>query len=538
MSGSRGGGDLPEVLGRELAPADSPAGRILAGEGPVATPRIAAGDGPEDGVLRPGRLSPDAFGASGPGVRERLEAVLRGEGCFVSTGHQPVLFLGPLYVLYKALTAIELARALEARWGRPVVPLFWIAADDHDWDEVGRTALLDVEGDLRAVELEPPEGRAARPVGPSPLGPGIETRIETLFSALPDSDFAPALADAVGEAYRPDATMTVAFAALLRSILGDRGYAWLDSDAPALKEAAGPLFREILEDPERALGAAERGARALEEAGFDPPITRLEEALPLFFDTGARRERLYVGDGGIRPGREGAPEPLAVWLRRLEEAPGSFSPNVASRPVLESYLLPIAATVLGPGETAYWSQLPPLFEAFDVSFPVTHPRAAWLLVERHIRRLLDRFGLGPDDLSDGGDAAAAELTESSRPREVERAIGLLRGAVGEGLSDVEGAIREALPGVKAAVGKARKGLFDAIGELESVVDRETRRRLEIEIGQIRRCAEQLFPDGAPQERVSSPFYYLARYGPALVDRLAEETGVRVAATLAGSAGDG
>lgn len=509
-----------ELEPRALAEPGSLAARILAGEGPVALPLRRGGVEP---ISRPARLASSAFGVSADAVRRRLEQVLAGDGFVVTTGQQPVLFLGPLYVVYKALTAIALADRLERELDVPVVPVFWIAGDDHDWQEIGRTRLIDRENRVRTLAIDPTPGHEHRSTGPAPLGPGIEARIREIVEILPPSEFVSSYLDRIRDAYRPDASLSTAFAETLAAVLEGRGYAWLEAGDEALKRAAVPFFGRMLEEPGPVLDALDAGAAGLEEAGVDPPIARLPGALPLFFDTGSSRERLYAGEGGLSAGREGDVEPAAVWRERLAKAPSGFSPNVSSRPVLESFLLPVAATVLGPGELAYWSQLPPLFRLFEVPVPAIQPRAAWTVVESRTRELLERLDLDVDALQDGGDEAVAALTGEARPAAVETGLAGLRRAVGEGLSGAEAAIREVFPGLRASVGKTRKAMFDAVSELEGQIDAEVRRQQETRIDQIRRLATHLYPDGRPQERVLSPLYHLSRYGDELVAAAARST---------------
>lgn len=510
-----------ELRPRSLAEPGTLAGRILAGDGPVALPLVGQGIDP---VQRPGRLAADAVGVSREPVRAKLGRVLAGEGYVVSTGQQPVLFLGPLYVLYKALTAITLAERLERALEAPVVPVFWIAGDDHDWREIGRTRVIDLDNRLRTIEIAPPPGFEARSAGPAPLGSGIGETIDELAQLLPQSEFVDTYLERIRDGYRPGATIASAFAETLAGVLEGRDYAWLEAGTEEVKRGASALFGRMLEAPAPVLEALDAGAGGLEGAGIEPRITRLPGALPLFYDTGTSRERLYVAEGGFSAGREGPVERASVWRERLTEMPTAFSPNVSSRPVLESFLLPVAATVLGPGELAYWSQLPPLFRHFEVPLPSVQPRAAWTVIEPRNRELLERLDLEPEALGDGGEAAIAELTGQSRPPVIEESLAALRRAFGEGLSAADAAIREELPGLRASIGKTRKAAFDAVAELEGQIDAEVRRRQETRIDQIRRLATHLVPDGRPQERVLSPFYHLSRYDDELVATAERRTG--------------
>lgn len=518
-----------DIRPRPLAEPGSLAQALLDGRGPASLPLVSRVDLTSLPAPRRARLGAEAFGVSDDRVRSRLDAVLRGDGCFVSTGHQPILLLGPLYVLYKTLTAVSLADQLERALDRPVLPLFWIAGDDHDWEEVGRSTLLDRRDQPQSLVLPVPEGEERRSVGPRRLDDRLLNTLGNISELLPISEFTAHYITSIRAAYREGATLSEAFASLLNGVLDDRQYVWIDAGHEAVKRAAVPLYARLLGQWEAVAEAEAVGARALADIGFDPPIAPVPGALPLFFDRGEGRQRVR---------RAGEERPERAWRARIASEPGRFSPNVASRPVLESYLLPVAATVLGPGEIAYWSQLGPLFELLDVRVPPVHPRAAWTLIEPRIQRLLDRTSLSPEDLAEGAEPVATRLTREARPASVDAALGRFRAAAADGLAEVEQAVARELPGLRAAVGKARKNVLDSAGDLSRQVDRETRQRLEARLGQVRRAAANLYPGRRPQERVLNPFPYLCRYGPEFVDRLARKTDEWVVSSLAGTRTDG
>ncbi len=496
---------------------------------------IVRGAGPADGLpilarpVRPGsdgrnvRLASTAFGCTSDAVREKLERILGGEGALVTTGQQPLLFLGPMFVIYKALTAIEIARRLEADTGRPALATFWIASDDHDWAEVGRARLLDASNELRTLELPAPPGFEARPTGAVPLDDRVTELLEAMDRHLPDSEFKSRYMTLLGRSYAPGRGWADAFAEALCGTLDGVELVWLDSANPELKRAAAGLFARAVRGATELEAALERGAEALRAAGHEAPIPVLPGAAPRFLDPGERRERVYVDDRGVRAGREGEPEPLDAFLARLERAPERASPNVALRPALESWLLPVGASVLGPGELGYWSQLPPLFEALGVPVPPVFPRGSWILVEAKILRTLEQLGAEPDDLDDGGQRVIARLTAESRPPAVDEGLRSLRSEIGAHLAELERAIGEELPGLRSAAGKAKKLVYDALGELGGQVDAAVLERERTQVEKVRKSVSHLFPDGKPQERVVSPFYYLSRYGPELIEHLGEHT---------------
>lgn len=518
---------------RDLAPSGTPAGDLLGEDASVADLFPAAAARP-DGETRTamGRAPRASIRASTEDGRRRARKILDGEGFFVSTGQQPVLFTGPLYVVYKALTASAVARELERRLECPVLPLFWVASDDHDWQEVGRTRMLDPDNELRSLGLEPPPGRAGRSVGRTATPEAIEGLISELHQILPDSEFKSGYLDLIREAYAPGRPLGRAFADTLMGFLGDRDFAWVDAGDPRLRRAAAPLFRRTLLEGDEARAALREGEARVVEAGYDPQLRLLEHGAPLFVDGSEGRTRLFREEEGIRLGSGGRLRPVEEVMEELDERPERFSPNVALRPVVESWLLPVGATVLGPSEIAYWAELPDLFRWAGSPFPLVIPRLGWTVVEAKIQKVLDKIDASVEAFQDGGEALVRRETERGRPPEIEESLGAARQAIGRAFGDVEEVVSEKLPGVRSAVGAARHGAFETLDELERRIDERVRREQEVLHRQIRKCAVHLWPDRRPQERIVNSLYYLVRYGGAFLDAL-EAAGEERAAGLAG-----
>lgn len=488
---------------------------LLAGRGRAEDlyPRRALNAGSSSRERSEARLEAGAFGTTTDAARERLQRILDGDGWLVTTGQQPVLFLGPLYVLYKALAAVQLADEVREATGRPALACFWVASDDHDWEEVGCTRLLDGDNRLRTLRLDPPDGWSGRSAGRAPLPAGTDDHLEGLSDILPDSDFVDTYLELIRDAYRAGRRVSEAFGRALGDVLEPRPLAWLDAGSAAVEEAAAPALRRALEDAEGGEAALREGTERVRAAGYEPRIPNLDGGTHVFFDTGEARVRIYRAEGeAFRLGRDGRRVEAADLLAELDREPGRFSPNVSLRPVLESWLLPVAYTVLGPGELAYWAQLPPLFERRAVSMPAVRPRPSWTVVEAKVEKVLRKVDAPPEDFRDGGEALVRRAVARSRPGEVESALTRLRRAIQTATEELESAVRHELPGIRSSVGKARSEMFAVASELDRAVDDRVEERREVVVRQIRKAAAHLYPDGAPQERVINPLYYLARYG--------------------------
>jgi uncharacterized protein YllA (UPF0747 family) len=227
----------------------------------------------------------------------------------------------------------------------------------------------------------------------------------------------------------------------------------------------------------------------------------------VFYDDGSARRRIYVEGDVARPGKQGGERPLAEALAEIERAPEAFGPSAALRPVAESCLLPVSASVLGPAEVAYWAQLPGLFEWAGIGMPRTVPRTGWTAIEAKVARVLAALELAPAELSDGGAEVVERSVRGGRPEAVARALEEAETAREGAYDRILEALSAEIPGIRAI----EKAVDASVLERQSVLRRK-----------IEKTALHLYPAGIPQERFLNPLYYLARYGPEFLESLDRE----------------
>lgn len=513
---------LPRIEAIDLASPGTLAGDFVAGKG-AARALLAPLPTTATPTAPPGeraKLTAAEFTLSSAGATSRLERILAGEGEFVTTGQQPGLFLGPLYSLYKAVTAIRIAEARERDTGRPTLALFWVAADDHDWAEVASCRVLDPDEELVELRVHPTEGREERSVGETALPPEVEAELARLrrSSRGPATGTpAPWFGD-LEAAYRPGTTFAAAFIRGLAGALAGQEIAFLDSSAPAVRRAAADLYRRIFGAPGRVTGAMATGRARLEEAGYSPTLTPPAAGLQVFFDAGAGRRHVLATDDGFDVGDDTHVD-VGELRALLDDSPGAFTPAAALRPALESALLPVAATVLGPGEVSYWAQLPPLFAALGVQFPAIHPRDSWLLVEAAVDHLLGKLDVTAAEVAQRGDGLTARWIDGARPPGVAAALERTEADLRASFDRLEEAAAVDLPGLRSAAAKASHGAEKAISELRKTIDAHVAERESIALGQLERLNAHLRPAGHAQERTVAAAQFLGRYGEGLVAAL-------------------
>lgn len=453
------------------------------------------------------------------GDAARLERFVEEGGYVVTTGQQPGLFGGPLYSIYKALTAVVLARCLEGALGRPVLPLFWVASEDHDWAEADHTWIVGTDNELHRIAVDHPHPGRHPALHRIPLGTGGAAAAQAFLDALPPTEFAAALEPLVRGAGAPGATLPGGFHDLLHHLLGPHGVYFTDAADPALKRASADVLFQELERSEELEAVLAATAERLEAAGYGTQVTLMEGGVNLFLDGEGGRERLYRENGAFRLRTSGETLSEDEVRARFEDDPTVLSPNVLLRPVVESAVFPTLSYVAGPGETAYFAQLRDYFEGLGIRMPVIHPRLGATVVESKIRKVLDKFELDDDALARPFHELSGDIARDDVPPAVKKALGALRGSVAKGVADLEKEVKAIDPTLKGPVQNVRSQAFQALDDAERKVVQALKRENEIALAQLEKAQLHLHPQGKPQERVMNPLYYLWRYGPGFLTAL-------------------
>jgi bacillithiol biosynthesis cysteine-adding enzyme BshC len=437
----------------------------------------------------------------------------------VVTGQQAGLFGGPQFTLLKALSALQLAERTTRDHDVPAVAVFWIDAEDHDWEEVRSCPILDRELTRHVVSLGRPDGAGSLPVAGVVLDGSVETALATLAQALPPTEFSGGLFDALRAAYSRGVGMAEAFGRWLEAILGNRGLVVYDASDPAAKPLVREVFARELEEPESTARLAAEAGDALRARGYHMQVTPQESSTALFlFDGGRQPIRrsggIFEVGGGSLPGRE--------LVARARTHPETFSPNVLLRPIVQDTLFPTVAYVSGPNELTYLAQLKGVYERFGVPMPLVVPRATATLLDSAALRFLTRYAIQFERLQRGDESLLNSLLESHLPSSVEQAYEDAAVAIERRMT----ALVEAVPAIDPTLGGAARSTFSRmqhdLQSLHATIIRAAKRRDETLRRQFHRTRSQAFPDGIPQERGVGFVYFLNKFGPALVDRLIED----------------
>jgi len=435
----------------------------------------------------------------GPG-RDRLAA---GAVLVVTTGQQPGLFTGPLYTIHKALSAVVVARALEqARGGGvPVVPVFWVAGDDHDFSEANHAWVLGggPDGELVRIGLrERPHEAPQLPLFREPCGPDAGVALRALSAALPDSEFKPEVLTWLEQAYRPDTNLADAAAHALNALLASRGLAVFRAHDRAAKRAASSwLLRGLTETLDDGLS-------------------------PVLVEGRLGRDRLKQEGEEFVTRRSGERFTRAQLEQIARETPERLSPNVLLRPVIEAALFPTVAYLGGPGEMEYLPESKPLFTKLGVTPQVPIRRWSGLIIESRVDRVLQKHGLTPEDFSEPPGVLESRLARADLPEDLAAALDGMRDDVAARFQRISGEVHQIDPTLERTVESARNAALAGTNEIEKKLVASLKRAQGTVAAQLARARAALAPNTKPQERVLTLASFMARHGTSLLADLEAE----------------
>ncbi len=445
------------------------------------------------------------------GPSQALDLLELPETVAVVTGQQAGLFSGPAYTVYKALTAAKLAVRLGEQ-GIPAVPVFWMATQDHDFEEVRHAWVYDTGHNPVQASLPEFEGPPSA-VGADRLR---DIPLEGLRAAIGDAPYGSEVLSLVEESYVPGATLGTAMFELLRRLLSGHGMVFLDALQPELRELAAPLLEDAVgAAPDLLMEVLERN-RQLEQAGYHAQV-HVDADSSFFFLLGADNRRQALR----RRGADYVAGGRTLTLDELKARAAEISPNALLRPVVQDYLLPTVVYVGGPSEIAYLAQSQPLYKRLLGRAPLALPRAGFTLLEGRTRKLLERYKLSPENCFTGIDVLGERMAGALVPDGVKSLFPNLEDAF-EGMF---GAIRHDLlvfdPTLAKALEKSGRKIRHQIGKMEAKVAREAFRRTERAASDTAYLANTLFPHKHPQERFYTILPFLADHGLSLLDRVYE-----------------
>ncbi|MGI9105488.1 MAG: bacillithiol biosynthesis cysteine-adding enzyme BshC [Pyrinomonadaceae bacterium] len=441
------------------------------------------------------------------------------ESVAVVSGQQVGLFTGPLYTIYKALSAVKLAGCLTQR-GTEAVPVFWMATEDHDWEEVQAAEFTACDGRLASTDLPAALHTEGAPVGHVTLDETVNETIQRLLDLLPTTEFLPDLEKLLRDSYQPGRTYGEAFARMLTALVSRHGLILLDPLDARLKRLAAPLYSEAARRAPELAVAVDARSRELLQDKYHAQVHSSPDAFPLFLHLDGSRYAI-VRNGAGRYQAKGAPEGDSYTAEELAALaashPERFSPNVTLRAVVQDYLLPTIAYFGGAAEIAYFAQTAEVYRLLArPATPILH-RASLTHVERRTGRTLERYGLQLTDFFNGLDAVIARVVEEHLGAEQAHAFDRAEAAVNDALAELGADLRRFDPTLADALSHGTQKIEHQLTGLRTRFHRAQIARDRAAHRQLERADAALYPERSLQERHLNITSLVARHGRYCLD---------------------
>lgn len=451
---------------------------------------------------------------------KNIERLAQDRACAVVTGQQVGLFSGPLYTIYKSLTAIKLAERLNRQLSGSVVPVFWLASDDHDLAEIDHIDLMGVDNRIERVQHKSRSSRLKMPAAKRVFSSELENCLRRLSDLTRDSEFKPEILSHLSEAYRAGRSYADAFARWMARLFGSFGLILVDGSHPELKKLGKEVFAREIDGYSPSTVRAIQTSDELNSAKYPQQIKLREGLLNLFLIEEEREALRWKGEDFFVE-KTGRAYTRSELLDLLDEKPAMFSPNVLLRPIYQDYLLPTIAYVGGPGEIAYFAQMKRVYESFGVSMPIIYPRKTVTVVEKNIGAVLDRYGIKVQDVWREAQNLVKDIAKKQIPVTIDRIFRETASHVQEDFQAIKQEIETLEPTLGKSVDLALGRVNSQLQILEDKVLRASRIRDRNLSRQLHKAANSLYPLGRLQERVFNIVPFLIKYGYPFIEGLAE-----------------
>lgn len=447
---------------------------------------------------------------------EHLQAFEDGAPVVV-TGQQAGLLTGPLYTVHKAISVIVLAKEASDRLNRKVVPVFWIAGEDHDLAEISHL-YREVSGRVDKLNFSHVEYGKSSASTAKLNKKKITEFLEEYFRSLPETAHSKELHQTAFRFLEASDSFTDFFAAFINYFFQEEGLLFMDAAYPELRQYESSYFLEMIEKSTAIAEAVYRTEQSLVKQDYSAAIEAEADAANLFVTVQGERILLQRSEGRFI-GNGGAVSFSAEELKEIAaKNPERLSNNVVTRPLMQEMVFPVLAFVGGPGEISYWAALKEAFKLMGMEMPIILPRLGMTLVNRQVQSLMEKYGLGFNEIVNGKKVAQLkiQLMDSVREKDAEAMVEELKTNLQAEYEAIQEKFSAISKGLTPIVEKNLKIHLKQLDFLKNKLEDEVMLQNSTQFNHFEMIENELIPNNSLQERVYSPFPYMNEYGKTLV----------------------
>lgn len=455
---------------------------------------------------------------SGQKTFENIEILRQPDAVAIVTGQQAGLFTGPLYTLYKALSAIKAAECLRGR-GYKAVPVFWVATEDHDYEEISKTFIIDRSGGLTDLRNEPERCRENLPIGYIKLNGTIDAAIGELFDRLLPTEFTDEVRQLISASWASGEYLGDAFGKVLAKLTEKYGLVILCPLNRTLKELAAPLYVRAVRRSTEIVEALRARSEKLVSEGYAAQVHIGDDYFPLFWQADDdTRNALKRTEHGTYRTKDGTHEfTIDQLAAAAEHEPWRLSPSVVLRSVVQDYILPTVCYFGGAAEIAYFAQSGEVYRVLERPVtPILH-RQSFTLVESKHAKTLQRYDLDLVDLFDGLEQITPGIVENHLNRNLARSFDEVEENINTQFDRLDRELAAFDPTLADNLARRRRKITFHIAALRHKFHNAQVRKDSVIQHQLEGLFAAMLPNRHLQERSLNITYFINRYGSQFVD---------------------
>ncbi|SEP55132.1 bacillithiol biosynthesis cysteine-adding enzyme BshC [Piscibacillus halophilus] len=454
-------------------------------------------------------------------VKDHIEQIRNPESVVVIGGQQAGLLTGPLYTIHKIVSIILQAKEQQEHLGKPVIPVFWIAGEDHDFEEINHIFAMKDQR-LKKYKVKS-ESLDKKPVSKRIIDvEEIKSWVNQLFSTFKETEHTKHLYQSIINAIQHGDSYVDFFAKMIHQMFAHEGLVLVDSDHPDIRCLEKDYFIQLVEHQPAIAQSVVNQLKELDSKSYSINLDATTEDGHLFYHMNGERLLLEVEDGRWVSKDEQVSFTHEELVEEIQKKPDQFSNNVVTRPIMQEMVFPVLSFIGGPGEIAYWSTLKPAFETLNLQFPIITPRLTITLLDSKHQQWLKRFGLPFEQvMTEGTNRYKINWLkrQTSSPIEdvveqVEQDIELIHQPLQDLASEIQVDLGEfAQSNLKLIQSELKK--------LEKKMMKEVKRKHQHTISQLEELNAYYYPHHSLQERVWNIVYFMNEYGLDLPKKLLE-----------------
>lgn len=444
-------------------------------------------------------------------------SALREDGVAVVGGQQAGLLTGPLYSIHKVISIIKLAEQQTAELGRKVIPIFWIAGEDHDFLEINHV-YTEAEGKLKKKGY--PERVLTKKMATDiQYDPSRMKRwIDEILAEFGETHYTAGLREKLYQAAEENTNISKMFAWLVMDLFKESGLLVLDAADPNLRKLESAFFKQLIEQHAVINQSVLAQQEVLKSDGFKPMIELERDASNLFIRVDEERQLLFYKDDAFYD-KAGRTYSMSDLLNEAESHPENLSNNVVTRPLMQEWLIPTLAFIGGPGEIAYWAELKTAFEKAGFSMPPVVPRLTYTIVERNIEQDAKELDLSLNKvIAEGADNERTAFWEAVKDQSLKSVIDETEKQLTRQYDEIKQLSEKYDPNFNQIVEKNLNFHLKQLSYLQMKSDDALKLKHQTVLRKFDRVENALRP-GGPQERIWNIYYYMNRYGDSFIKDL-------------------